>query len=223
MDNPCDRDFAQLVSNDFKMVETNFDIDLITNTSDDIYKASVKKNIRKSALGYLNKVKQTHSKVKEISYDDLKIQPYLKSPLFTNQETSLLFALRSRTNDIFKANFRNMYGNVVPCPLECWDTDDIAIEDTQKHLLNCDVIKAKYVTADVASGDVEYEDIFGNVKKQKEAVVLFTRLLEVRTEIIKEKENPPVDVLDPSMGANLCYSDIISTAICCTNCISIGK
>ena len=48
------------------------------------------------------------------------------------------------------------------------------------------------------------QSIFGNVNKHKEAIVLFTRLLEVRTEIIKDKENPPVDVLDPSMGANLC-------------------
>ena len=63
-----------------------------------------------------------------------------------------------------------MYGNVVPCPLECGNTDDLGIEDKQKHLLNCDVIKAKYDTEDVANGDVEYEDIFGNVNKQKEAV-----------------------------------------------------
>ena len=34
MNNPCNGDFAKLVSDDFKMIETNFDIDLIANTSE---------------------------------------------------------------------------------------------------------------------------------------------------------------------------------------------
>ena len=145
------------------------------------FKASVKANIRKAAFKHLNQLKESHSKVKHISHEELNIQPHLKSPLFSNMETSLLFALRSRTDETFKANFRNMYGNVVPCPLACRNKDEEEDDDTQKHMLECSKLRAEHLAEDAAIGDVNYDDIFSNTSKQKEAVVLFTRLIEIRT------------------------------------------
>ena len=159
-DDPSDGDFAKLVRDDFEMVEETLDMNMIENTSDDQFKALVKNSIKKAALKYLNKLKESHSKVDHISFEELKIQPYLKSPLFSNMETSLLFALRSRTEETFKANFRNMYGNVVPCPLECKNKDDEKDDDTQKHMLECIKIRAEYLTDDIAMGDVKYDDLF---------------------------------------------------------------
>jgi hypothetical protein len=63
------------------------------------------------------------------------------------------------------------------------------------------------------SDDVQYSDIFGdNVKKQKILAVLFTRLIEIKEEIIKERE--PAD-LDPctSSSNNLCTGDAIFTPV----------
>ena len=140
--------------------------------------------------------------MKDIKYEELKTQQYLKSPLFSNSETSLLYALRSRTADIFKANFRNMFANVVHCPLDCQEEGEAKEDDTQKHLLLCSKLKCEIQTHDLASGQVLYEDIFGEVNKQKEAVVLFDRLIEARLRILKERENqPPGDDLDPSIGS----------------------
>ena len=47
----------------------------------------------------------------------------------------------------------------------------------------------------ILHGDLKYEDIFSNTNKQKQAVVLFTRLIEKRTKILKSTENPPGDIL----------------------------
>ena len=87
------------------MAGINFDINEIRNTGIDIFKKKVKAKMRDVALTYLKNLQQTHSKIKDIKYEKLKIQDYLKSPLFSNSETSLLFSLRSRTAETFKANY----------------------------------------------------------------------------------------------------------------------
>ena len=78
-------------------------------------------------------------------------------------------------------------------------------------MLVCSKLRAEHLAEDAAIGNVKYEDIFSNTNKQKEAVVLFTRLIEIRTKILKSTENPPGDILDPSMGNRLCCSDTLFT------------
>ena len=80
-----------------------FDPILIEHTRVEEYKTKVKKIIRGAAFKFLKAIQNPHSKVKDIIYGDIKTQSYLKSPLFS--ESSLLYALRSRTDDVFKANF----------------------------------------------------------------------------------------------------------------------
>ena len=221
--NPYEGDFAQLVKDDLNMIGMTYDQNTIENTGVELFKTSVNRKVREAALTHLKNMQQTHTKVKDIQYDELKTQQYLKSPLFSNSETSLLYALRSRTADTFKANFRNMFANVIHCPLDCQEEGEEKKDDTQKHLLTCSKLKCEIKTHDVASGQVVYEDIFGGVKKQKEAIVLFNRLIEARLRILKERENsPPGDDLDPSMGNNcLCCVDSVFTH--CINCVYIGK
>ena len=59
----------------------------MTNTNS--YKQFIKSKIRMRALKYLKSFQQTHSKVKEIVYEKLEVQPYLTSPLFSNDEVNL--------------------------------------------------------------------------------------------------------------------------------------
>ena len=43
---------------------------------------------------------------------------------------------------------------------------------------------------DIARNNVEYDDIFGCVSKQKEVTVLFAKLLEIRKRLIDEQAEP---------------------------------
>ena len=49
-----------------------------------------------------------HSKVKNLDYDKLDTQDYIKSELFSNEHVELLFALRSKMVNV-KANFSSKY------------------------------------------------------------------------------------------------------------------
>ena len=102
-------------------------------------------------------------------------------PLFSKDEANLLFALRSRTHEMFKVNFRNMYGYVVWCPLKCWEESEVKEENTQQHMLIFETLDTLIHTDEVANGNVKYSDIFADTNKQKEAVVLLHRLIEARS------------------------------------------
>ena len=80
----------------------------IKMTNSNSYKQFIKSKIRMRALKYLKSFQQTHSKVKEIVYEKLEVQPYLTSPLFSNDEVNLLHRLRSRMTEC-KANFKQKY------------------------------------------------------------------------------------------------------------------
>ena len=118
LDNPCDGDFAKIVKKDCATIGIPFDMAYVGSSSKEVFRKLVKNKIRAAALEYLKSIQQKHTKVKDIIYTNLETQPYLRSPLFSNPETKLLFALRSRTAD-FKANFSNLNGGQVECPLHC--------------------------------------------------------------------------------------------------------
>ena len=71
--------------------------------------------------------------------------------------------------------------------------------ELQTHLLSCNKLKDEIPTHKLASGQVKYEDMFAEVKKQKEAVVLFMKLIEPRLKLLQARDNQPPGVdLDPS-------------------------
>ena len=108
------------------------------------YKNFIKAKIKIAALKFLNERKSTHSKVKDIEYSNLETQKYLKSPLFSDSEVSLLFSLRSKYIQ-FKSNFKSMYNEEdMSCPLCEQDIDN------QKHILKCSVLSAHHKTREVA-------------------------------------------------------------------------
>ena len=183
------------------------------------FKQLVKTKVREAALKYLKVKQQTHTKVQNILYNKLEIQPYLKSVLFNNDETKLLFSLRTRTSESFKCNFRNLYRGQVDCPLQCWDAGEEPIEDSQQHILECK--KMQIENSNVALGKVVYNDLFGEVSRQKEAITLFAELMEMKENQMK---SPPGDMLDPSIGSNQCCRNTVFTdLLSCINCTSIGN
>ena len=201
IDHPSPGDFIKLVEDDFLKIGVQMDLCFVQNSRKDVFKSFVKNKIRTAALKYLQNLQQTHTKVKHIKYEKLEVQKYLTSPLFSNEETKLLFALRTRTVEGVKSNFQNMYSGNLFCPLQCWGQGEPPISDTQQHLLTCTKLQTRISTEDISCDNVLYIHLFSEVGKQKEATVLFSRLINAREQM--ESDNPPGDLLDPSTGTSL--------------------
>ena len=181
-EDPVQGDFAQLVSQDFLTIGEKLNLTEIVSTPNFLYKKRIKSKIRVAALKNLKEIQKSHSKVKEIKYDKLEVQPYLVSPLFTNEEVDLLYSLRSRTMNC-KANFRGMYKDDLSCP-----TCQTGALDQQQHILECNELSKKMLTDMLANNKVKYDDIFGSCLKQKEVTALFAKLIAIREQITKDTE-----------------------------------
>ena len=80
------------------------------------FKKYLKKKIQTAALAYLNKLKMKHKKSSELQSKEIKCSEYLKSKLFTKNETKLLFKLRTHMYSV-KENFSKQYENNMLCEL----------------------------------------------------------------------------------------------------------
>ena len=58
------------------------------------------KPIKSAAFLYFMGLKETHKKLDQVEYKELKMQYYLGSRLLNNQEKKLLYLLRSRCYDV---------------------------------------------------------------------------------------------------------------------------
>ena len=153
----------------------------------------------------------------------IKTQPYLKSPMFSNEETSLLFALRTQTARTFRANFSQLYGGKVECPLKCENQSlhEPAFKDSQEHLLWCERVKLQNPI--IAQGKAEYSDIFAHVNRQKEVITMYLMIIEEREKIMKSENNQPGGNLDPSNGSSCCCNSTLFTSLTCIDCTLTGK
>ena len=113
------------------------------------------------------KLQANHSKMREIEYSELKTQPYLVSPL------------RSRSVEC-KAHFKGRHGDDLDCSLCHKGQDD------QPHILRCYKLNEQLNIEKLAKKNVEYRDIFSDTYKQKEAIVLISRLLKIREKLQTE-------------------------------------
>ena len=182
-------DFVELIEKDFKSINKEQDDLSITTTNRNLYKQHIKAKVKAAALDYLKEKQKQHSKIKHIQYNQLKTQKYMVSPVFSNEEVNLLYALRSRATAC-RANFKQKYihTNILCtlCQVEC---------DDQQHILQCKVILDEYKSDDLAITSATYDDIFSDdVLKQKEVTTLFLKLFSIRDKLIEEKTNPD----DPS-------------------------
>ena len=134
----------------------------------------------------------------------------MTSPLFTNQDMSLLFTLRSRAVDC-KINFKNRYHNEdLQCSL-CHEE-----QDDPPHILRCKVLHAQLAGEEFVSGEVKYEDILRDVYKQKVVVTLFRKLLDIRKTMAqnRQQETPDPSISDQMLknSYNLHHSIVNSSS-----------
>ena len=102
-----------------------------------------------------------------------KTQKYLTNPIFSNNQTSLLFNLRSQCENQFRSNFYT-------------STCEFCKEypDTQEHALHCKVIMKEMNETNIASTSlISYSNIFSDTKSQHEIVQVFERIILTRDKL----------------------------------------
>ena len=105
----------------------------------------------------------------------------MNSPLFNSESSKLLLALRTRTLNGIKNDFRGLYSDI-KCPLKCGEDDRI------EHILECAVIKQHHNTCEVSDYDIKYEDVFSNnTVKQKQTTEMYRQLMEIREQILNSQ------------------------------------
>ena len=92
----------------------------------------------------------------------------------------MFFKVSTRGNN---DNFQNLYKDNPNCPLKCWSNGTQPVQDKPRHLLLCDKLKMDQNTT-VATDKVKYDDMYGNVTRQKIVATLFTQLLACRDKLL---------------------------------------
>ena len=106
-------------------------------------KARLKTAVKKEAFEYLTDLQQEKSKIKDLKYGGLEMQPYLRAGRNTTiQEKCQIFRSRTRMLDL-RANFK-----VGQTDLTCTKCDT-GEEETQPHLLTCPGLSDTSVVTEV--------------------------------------------------------------------------
>ena len=149
-----------------------------------------KKRINEAAFKELKTTQSTHSKVKDIIYEQFKIQPYMKSKIFTNSMVEVIFNLWSSITRNLRSNLSSIFKGNMKCKVSF---KDLEANDCQSHLLTCQTwLENSGPEPHFGASKLEYEDIFGTLEQQGKIVPVVSRMLEVRKELL-EKQGLPVD------------------------------
>ena len=156
-------DWFQLLVKDFEFIKTEMNEKEISDMSKDMYKKVVKDLINKAVFEFLMNQKQTHKKIDEVEYSRLETQPYLTTNTLKTAEKELLFNMRSKCHKS-KINFKRLYKNNLQCSLGC-----VQPEDQRHTFTTCLKIPNNYPNA-------TYEDIFGTLANQEQAIQIFNKI-----------------------------------------------
>ena len=125
-------DWYQLLLEDFKFVGKEMNEEAIKQTTKETYRLKVKEMVCKAALKMYKEKQKSESKIKDLKYEQLSLQEYLKSDMFSKDERKLLVRLRSKCHNS-KTNFKMLYKNQTNCVLGCTENED------QEHVfINCE-------------------------------------------------------------------------------------
>ena len=178
---PVKNDWVNQVNQDKKDFNINFDDVQIRKISKDAFKKKVKRGARSAALNYLNSLKETHSKLENIEFNNLECQEYFNDKRLSPNEVKLLFNLRTRMFNC-KDNFKNQYQEDIWCQLCKF------FVDCQSHLMQCPILK-ECVPELKKNSLVKYEDIFRDTDSQVKAIKLLVKIIEVRELLLNQKKS----------------------------------
>ena len=139
-------DWTEEVKVNLIELDINLSIDEMRKKSKNSFKRMVKIHTQEYTLAYLLKIKESHTKMENLHYTEIKLQNYLKNSEITVEEARNLFKYRTRVAH-FKENMKSSYASTV-CPL-C-----MVQPDTQTHSMQCPEVKLK------TKIEGHYSDIF---------------------------------------------------------------
>ena len=119
-----------MIKDDSKSISLNLTENEISKLNKQKFKAIVKDKVRNAAFEYLKTLKKEHSKMKNLIYVKLELQPYLIVPIFNKESRNLLLRLWTRTVNGIKADFKGICREI-SCPLGCDE------KDTLENILTC--------------------------------------------------------------------------------------
>ena len=177
---PKNGDWISSVRKDFRKLGINYSFEKIKEFSAFTLKSVIKEQIEKTALKNLKL--QIKSKGKELSYEKLEMQNYLKSDSDLNlEEKKVAFKLRSRMVEL-KMNMKNKH-KTLTCDV-CELNNEIHNE-TQEHIYICENYKCG------GNEEQDVKEIFLNNRytmKLKQVVKNYQQKLQERDKILKDKE-----------------------------------
>ena len=150
-ESPVRGDWVMTVTEDMKELGIDLTMEEIAGISKLRFKEIIKNKVETKALQYLTKLKESHSKAKNIKHENIQLQPYLRSETknLTINEKKFIFAARTRMLDL-KGNFKTGMSD-----RNCRKCE--ATEETQQHLLDCPALSDSSLVLDSPS----YDDLFG--------------------------------------------------------------
>ena len=170
-------DFCELVAEDKESIGLNMSDHEIKTMSKEKFRNIVRNKTRLAAFPYLKTIQQGHSKMDGLEYTKFDKAAYLGSPLFNSEDIRVLLALRTRTLEGIRNDFRGMYTSI-ECPLLCGEEDKI------QHILDCSVIKQHHKSENVSHSGIQYTDVFAHdTVIQKHVTELYQQLMEVRSRL----------------------------------------
>ena len=151
--NPQKNDWIESIRKDMKDLNIQLTFKNIKDTTKEKFKAFLKKVIEEKAFEHLSALKETHSKMADLKYRNLKMQNYLKSEAgFSNSDVN--FALNLRSNILkVKANFctAQQAGNI-----NCRGCTENKPEN-QEHIFYCPSLNANSLDSEDST---KYNDLF---------------------------------------------------------------
>ena len=174
---PVKDDFIHQIEKDLEDIGMEFDEEMIKKMKKTSFRELIREKIKTASHSYLLQKKESLSKLDNLS-SNYSMKDYLKTNKLSTQEKQLLFNLRTRMIHV-KCNYGSSYSSLL-CSL-C-DTNS---EESQEHLLVCPGL----VEQPPSNTTVQYLDIFGDLDKQVVAVQHWTRILNKRKVMLKEKES----------------------------------
>ena len=149
-------DWVSAVLKDLEMLDINLEMEQIRMMEKSSFMRVIKEKIRTKTFENMEKIKNSHTKVKNIEHQGMKIQKYLQpnSCKIRKEEAQLIFKLRCRTVRV-KRNLKGMFDdmNCTACGLE---------EETQEHVLICSKL-----TNNKGDMNVKYEKLFNGTVSEK--------------------------------------------------------
>ena len=141
------------------------------------FKRIVKTKVKEAALSFLMQKKKDHSKLNNLKYKKLQMQPYFKSKRLNTNQVKQLFKFRTRMSNV-KGNFKSKYTKIgYICPLKCGQYED------DQHLLKCSKTEIYR-----SNSEAKLENIFsGDINAQGVIIDLLMKAEKTRDLLLENK------------------------------------